>query len=118
PFGASGERLYRTGDQARWLPDGTVEFLGRRDGQIKIGGHRIETGEIEAVLNAHPAVRASAVVARSDESGTPQRLVAYLVAQEAALPWPELRAALAARLPEVMLPSAAVWLDALPLTPN
>ncbi|WP_218510228.1 polyketide synthase [Variovorax sp. dw_308] len=117
PFGAPGDRLYRTGDQARWLADGTIEFLGRADGQVKIRGHRIETGEIETALNTHPGVRASAVVPRPDASGE-TRLVAYLVASDAPVPWDELRAHIAARLPEVMVPAAQVWLERLPVTIN
>ncbi|MEJ8846715.1 amino acid adenylation domain-containing protein [Variovorax rhizosphaerae] len=117
PFGAPGDRLYRTGDQARWLPDGTIEFLGRADGQVKIRGHRIETGEIETALNTHPGVRASAVVPRPDANGE-TRLVAYLVARDAPVPWSELRAHIAAHLPEVMVPAAQVWLDRLPVTTN
>ncbi|RZL96372.1 MAG: amino acid adenylation domain-containing protein [Variovorax sp.] len=117
PFGAPGERLYRTGDHARWLPDGTIEFIGRVDGQVKIRGHRIETGEIETALNAHPGVRASAVLARDDASGQ-ARLVAYLVARDTPVPWNELREHLAARLPEVMVPAAQVWLERLPVTSN
>ncbi|MDB5732093.1 MAG: pksJ, partial [Variovorax sp.] len=117
PFGGPGERLYRTGDRARWRDDGTIEFIGRADGQIKIRGHRIEPGEIEAALLAHPGVKSCAVVARPDASGR-LRLIAYLVPTEAEVPWPALRAHLAARLPEAMLPAAQVWLDALPITPN
>ncbi|WP_051953651.1 type I polyketide synthase [Xenophilus azovorans] len=117
PWGAPGERLYRTGDHARWLPDGTVEFVGRIDGQVKIRGHRIEVGEIEAALLAHPAVRSCAVVPRQDAQGQ-IRLVAYLVAQGEPAAWPVLRAHLAATLPEPMIPSAQVWLAELPVTPN
>ncbi|MGJ7519873.1 amino acid adenylation domain-containing protein [Variovorax sp. LT1P1] len=117
PFGGPGDRLYRTGDHARWLPDGTLEFIGRVDGQVKIRGHRIETGEIEGVLNAHPGVLTSAVVARTD-AGEQPRLVAYLVARDKAVPWNELRAHIAARLPDVMVPAAQVWLDKLPITNN
>lgn len=117
PFGAPGERLYRTGDLARWLPDGTIEFIGRRDGQVKIHGHRIEPGEIEAAILAHPAIQSCAVVARPDADGQ-LRLVAYLVARSQKLPWDVLRAHLAARLPAAMLPSAQVWLAALPVTAN
>lgn len=79
PFGGAGARLYRTGDLGQWLPDGTLAYLGRLDHQVKIRGHRIEPGEIEAVLNRHPSVRQSAVVAGPDASGT-QRLIAYIVA--------------------------------------
>ncbi|PIF73428.1 amino acid adenylation domain-containing protein [Variovorax sp. 54] len=117
PFGAPGERLYRTGDLARWLPDGTVEFIGRIDGQVKIHGHRIETGEVEAAILAHPAVQSCAVVARPGRDGQ-LRLVAYLVARAQKLAWDTLRAHLATRLPAVMLPSAQVWLAQLPVTPN
>nr|WP_307657943.1 polyketide synthase [Variovorax paradoxus] len=117
PFGAPGERLYRTGDLARWLPDGTIEFIGRRDGQVKIHGHRIETGEVEAAILAHPAIQACAVDARPDADGQ-LRLVAYLVARSHRLSWDALRAHLAARLPAALLPSAQVWLAQLPVTPN
>ncbi|WP_436318072.1 amino acid adenylation domain-containing protein [Variovorax paradoxus] len=117
PFGAPGERLYRTGDLARWLPDGTLEFIGRRDGQVKIHGHRIETGEVEAAILAHPAVKSCAVVARPDADGQ-LSLVAYLVARSQKLSWEALRAHLAARLPAALLPSAQVWLEQLPVTAN
>ncbi|WPH18630.1 amino acid adenylation domain-containing protein [Variovorax paradoxus] len=117
PFGAPGERLYRTGDLARWLPDGTIEFIGRRDGQVKIHGHRIETGEVEAAILSHPAIQACAVDARPDADGQ-LRLVAYLVARSHRLSWDALRTHLAARLPAALLPSAQVWLAQLPVTPN
>ncbi|MBJ2154710.1 polyketide synthase [Variovorax sp. IB41] len=117
PFGGPDDRLYRTGDLARWLPDGTVEFIGRIDGQVKIHGHRIETGEVEAAILAHPAIQSCAVVARPGGDGA-LRLVAYLVARSQPLPWDVLRAHLAARLPAAMLPSAPVWLAQLPVTPN
>ena len=117
PFGAPGERLYRTGDQARWLPDGTIEYIGRIDGQVKIRGHRIETGEVEAALLAHPGIKSCAVVPRTDAAGR-LRLVAYLVARGAELPWTTLRQHLADRLPEAMLPAAQVWLEQLPVTTN
>jgi amino acid adenylation domain-containing protein len=117
PFGAPGERLYRTGDLARWLADGTLEFIGRRDGQVKIHGHRIEPGEIETAILSHPAVQACAVVARPDANGQ-LRLVAYLVARSERLSWEALRAHLGARLPAALLPSAQVWLAQLPVTPN
>jgi hypothetical protein len=113
-----GERLFRTGDLARWLPDGTLEFLGRRDHQVKLRGFRIELGEIEAVLGQHPQVRETVVVAREDVPGE-TRLVAYLVPIEGSAPTPrELREFLAEKLPAYMLPTAFVRLEALPLTPN
>lgn len=119
PFcSAGGERLYRTGDLVRWLPDGTLEFIGRVDGQVKVRGHRIETGEVEAALLAHPGIRSCAVVASADADGS-LRLVAYLVARDSQqAPWPALRAHLAARLPQAMLPAAHVWLERLPVTAN
>ncbi len=79
PFGAPGERLYATGDLARYLPDGAVEFLGRRDAQLKLRGFRIEPGEIEAALARHPAVEACAVVPRAGEREGEKLLVAFVV---------------------------------------
>ncbi|GAA1548385.1 hypothetical protein GCM10009827_080840 [Dactylosporangium maewongense] len=111
PFGAPGTRLYRTGDLARWRPDGTLEFLGRIDGQVKLRGQRIELGEIEAVLREQPGVRDAAVVVREDHPGD-QRLVAYVVGAA-----PD-RAALKRLLPDAMVPAAFVELDALPLSAN
>jgi nonribosomal peptide synthetase DhbF len=116
--GEPGGRLYRTGDRARWLPDGTLEYLGRLDTQVKVRGFRVEPGEVEAALLAHPQVREAAVAVREDAPGE-KRLVAYAVPAEGAAPtWTELRAHLKARLPEYMLPSAYVPLDRLPLNAN
>jgi hypothetical protein len=124
PFRAAGARLYRTGDLGRYLPDGTIEFLGRRDSQVKVRGFRIELGEIESVLLAAPGIREAVVAARQEEgrSRSDRRLVAYVVPEKGAALDPEtaaaLRAWLAARLPEHMIPSAVVPLERLPLTPN
>ncbi len=113
-------RLYRTGDLVRWLPDGTMEFLGRIDHQVKLRGFRIELGEIEAVLAEHPAVRAAVVVMREDATGDPF-LAAYVVPQggetQAALV-PALRAHLGISLPDYMVPAAFMLMEALPLTPS
>ncbi len=119
PFSAEpGARLYRTGDLARYRPDGNLEFLGRIDDQAKIRGFRVEPGEVEAVLREHPTVREGAVVVREIVPGE-KRLVAYVVpARELAPPVGELRGFLKEKLPEYMVPSAFVVLDALPLTPN
>jgi acyl carrier protein len=119
PFaGGAGERLYRTGDRARWRGDGTLEFLGRLDAQVKVRGFRVEPGEVEAALLAEPGVREAVAVAREDGPGG-TRLVAYLVAEEGAAPSAaELRARLRRRLPEHMVPGTFVVLDRLPLTPS
>ncbi|MGH9361841.1 MAG: amino acid adenylation domain-containing protein, partial [Thermoanaerobaculia bacterium] len=116
--GERGGRLYRTGDLARFRPDGCLDFLGRIDHQVKIRGQRIEPGEIETVLRGHPGVREAVVLARREEAGE-LSLVAYLVPHAGAGPKPaELRAYFRERLPESMVPSACVLLDALPLTPS
>jgi amino acid adenylation domain-containing protein len=142
PFGPSdggepGRLLYRTGDRVRWRPDGTLEFLGRLDQQVKVRGFRIEPGEIETVLAQHPAVRECVVLLRDDPAGG-RELVAYLVPSAARtngstngsrppvdsllqrdrISTAEIRNHLRARLPEYMVPSAYVVLEALPLSPN
>ena len=118
PYGsAPGARLYRTGDQVRWLPDGNLEFLGRMDQQVKIRGFRVELGEIEASLNRHEGVREAVVVARAGESGT-RRLVAYVVFEAEEVSSTELRSYLQQRLPDYMVPSQFVSLTELPLTVN
>jgi len=113
-----GGRIYRTGDLARWREDGAIEFLGRSDFQVKIRGNRVELGEIETVLNEMDGVTQAAVVLREDRPGD-QRLVAYLVVEEGAAADPDtLRRALAARLPEYMIPSAFVALEEMPVSDN
>jgi amino acid adenylation domain-containing protein/non-ribosomal peptide synthase protein (TIGR01720 family) len=111
-------RLYKTGDLARYLPDGNIEFLGRLDDQVKIRGFRIELGEIESVLGQHPAMQETLVVVREDIPNN-KRLVAYGVPKQSPAPsMQELHHFLKQQLPEYMVPSAFVLLDALPLTPN
>ncbi|EFE75804.1 amino acid adenylation domain-containing protein [Streptomyces filamentosus] len=119
PYGGDGARMYRTGDRGRRDADGTVEFLGRLDDQVKVNGFRIEPGEIEAVLSTHPGVAQVAVVALRGRRGT-SRLVAYAVPDgEGAPPTPAaLRARAATVLPDHMVPAAYLVLDAFPLTPN
>ncbi|WP_148662958.1 non-ribosomal peptide synthetase, partial [Scytonema hofmannii] len=112
------ERLYKTGDLARFLSDGNIEYLGRIDNQVKIRGFRIELGEIEAVLSQHEHVQSSVVVARVDIPGN-KRLVAYIVPQKHVRPTlNELRSFLKEKLPDYMVPSVLVLLESLPLTPN
>jgi amino acid adenylation domain-containing protein len=115
---SDSERFYKTGDLARYLPDGNIELLGRIDHQVKIRGFRIELGEIEACLNQHPTVLSAVVVAREVVLGSP-RLVTYIVPRsEPTASVGELRSFLKTKLPEYMIPSAFVMLEALPLTPN
>ena len=114
----AGARLYRTGDRARYLPDGCIEFVGRNDLQVKIRGYRIELSEIELMLGRHPAVRDCVVVVRGEDRGD-KRLVAYLTVADEQLPAAkELREFLGEKLPEYMVPAVYVQLDQLPLTPN
>jgi amino acid adenylation domain-containing protein len=113
-----GARLYKTGDLARYLADGNIEFLGRIDHQVKIRGYRIELGEIEVVLRRHDGVKEAVVIAREDRPGD-RRLVAYVVSRGLEGPSSnELRSHLRQKLPEYMLPSAYVVMDKLPLTAN
>ncbi|HEY4455078.1 MAG TPA: amino acid adenylation domain-containing protein [Pseudonocardiaceae bacterium] len=116
PFGPPGTRLYRTGDRARRLADGTIVFLGRTDSQLKVRGHRVEPGEIEAVLRAHPAIRQAAVLLREASAGT-SVLTAYVTSSQETTST-ALREHCAARLPEYLVPGAVVLLDSFPLTPN
>ncbi len=118
PFGEAGERLYRTGDLARWRPDGTLEFLGRIDHQVKLRGFRIELGEIEAALARHPAVAQAAAAIRGE--GERSQIVAYVVARPEAGPLDvtEIRLAVRRSLPDYMVPTTVMEMEALPLTPN
>jgi amino acid adenylation domain-containing protein len=118
PFRGPDDRLYRTGDRARYFADGTIEFLGRIDHQVKVRGFRIELGEIEAVLTQHPAVREVIVTAPPDDNGD-RSLVAYIIPHTNERPASaDLRRAVAAKLPDYMVPPTFVFLDAWPLSPN
>jgi len=110
-------RMYKTGDLAKYLPNGEIEFVGRSDNQVKIRGFRIEPGEIESLLSKHPEVQESAIVLRQDRTGN-KRLVAYIVRSNRTLAEGELRRHVKAHLPEYMVPSEFVFLDSMPLTPN
>jgi amino acid adenylation domain-containing protein len=112
-----GARLYKTGDLARWLPDGTIDLIGRVDTQVKVRGFRVEPNEIEAVLKEHPAAHDAVVVVRQNELGD-KRLVAYTAGDRARLSATELRHLLKSKLPDYMLPSAIVVLEKFPLNAN
>lgn len=114
----AGARLYETGDKGRFLADGNIEFLGRVDNQLKLRGYRIELGEIESAIAAHPAIAVVAVISREDEPGNIRLVAYYVVANESVLRHSDLRVYLRDRLPEYMVPSAFMRVDALPLTPN
>jgi len=119
PFDPSGKaRLYKTGDLARYREDGVIECLGRTDHQVKIRGFRIEMGEIEAVLRQHPAIRDCAVTVGQDASGGKTLWAYAATAPESKPTWSEVRQFLRERLPEFMLPSACLFLDQMPLSPN
>jgi amino acid adenylation domain-containing protein/non-ribosomal peptide synthase protein (TIGR01720 family) len=114
----SDARLYKTGDLARYLPDGQVEFLGRTDNQVKIRGYRVELEEIEVTLGQHPSVRQAVVIAREEEAGR-TRLVGYVVGKNGNVPSAsELKSYVSERLPDYMAPSTIVTLESLPLTAN
>jgi hypothetical protein len=118
PFSADPQaRMYKTGDVARWLPDGTIEYLGRNDDQVKVRGYRIELGEIEAQLVRHAQVKEAVVVAR-EQAGSEKQLVAYVTAANTEPAIDELRDFLKSALPVYMIPSAFVVLERIPLTPN
>ncbi len=116
-FNQEVSRLYKTGDLARYLPDGEIEYLGRIDNQVKIRGFRIELGEVEAVLTQHPDISEVAVTVNEDGSGN-KRLIAYIVSSSEILQTQEVRSFLQERLPNYMMPNAFVFLKAMPLTPN
>lgn len=114
----AGARMYRTGDRARWLSDGNLDFMGQIDQQVKVRGYRIELGEIEAALRCHPSVQDAVVISREEAEGDKQ-LVAYIVARgESQASSGELLSYLQLSLPKYMLPNAFLVLEEIPLTPN
>ena len=116
PFDNS-QKLYKTGDLARYLPDGNIEFLGRIDNQVKLRGFRIELGEVESVLETYPQIQQAVVMLPEDTPGN-KRLVAYLVTQNQSINMSDLRRFLQQKLPDYIIPSSFVILSTLPLTPN
>jgi acyl-coenzyme A synthetase/AMP-(fatty) acid ligase/acyl carrier protein len=116
PFSDNGTRMYQTGDVVRRLSDGTIDYLGRADDQVKVRGFRIEPGEIETVLTSHPSVGSAVVVARAEEGR--KHLVAYVVPANGGVDTAELRSATAETLPDYMVPAAFVPIDRLPLNSN
>jgi len=118
PHGPPGSRMYRTLDRGRWLHDGSLDYLGRADAQVKVRGYRIELEEVEQALAGHPSVAEAAAIARGETGGGERRLVAYLVPRDAGRTPPpaELRAWVRERLPEYMVPGAFVWTGTLPRT--
>ncbi len=110
-------RIYKTGDVGRWREEGNIEYLGRKDNQVKINGNRIELGEIESALNQHSAIQQAVVLTREDSPGS-QRLVAYIVAHHKHIPTSELHQFLIKKLPEYMVPSVFVFLKSMPVTPH
>jgi non-ribosomal peptide synthetase component E (peptide arylation enzyme) len=111
------DRLYKTGDMGRYLPDGNVEFAYRTDDQVKIRGYRIELGEIQSLLAQHSGIRETVVITQRDRAGDKQ-IIAYIIPREVAPALDELRGYLKAKLPDYMVPSAFVTINFLPLTPN
>jgi surfactin family lipopeptide synthetase A len=118
PFVGGDERMYKTGDRAKYLPSGELVFLGRADDQIKLRGYRIELGEIEAALSSHADLREAAVIVRRDHAGGAPRLVGYVTCYEPAPTIAAIKNHLRARLPDYMVPAAIMILPALPLSPN
>jgi amino acid adenylation domain-containing protein len=118
PYGRPGERVYKTGDLARYLGEGEIEYQGRKDHQVKIRGYRIELGEIESALLQHGAIKEAVVIARGEEEGD-KKLAAYLVSRgDERVAVSELRAYLKQRLPDYMVPASFVMMEKMPLTPN
>mgnify|MGYP000020163943 CR=1 FL=1 len=114
----AAERIYNTGDLARYLADGQIEYLGRNDSQVKLRGYRIELGEIESMLGRHPDILQNAVIVREDTPGNKQLVAYYILEERSTATWAELRHYLGEYLPDYMIPVVAMGLDAMPKTPN